>query len=662
MSAQAGVLYLNGQPNRHGLLEEMGKGLDRYGPDGGDQLESGSVGFVYRACHITPESVFEVQPSKGPGGAILTFDGRLDNREDLLMQLPTRPGEVWTDAAIAQAAFERWGEQCFVRLVGDWAIAAWSPETATVFLARDFSGTCPLYYSRLLSGTVLWSSELEQLAEQVVRWTGSSLKLNEEWIAGYLALGPRADQTPFVGINPVPPGQVVLVAGGKTMIRPHWQPDPGMEIRYRTDGEYEEHFRHLFRNSVRSRLRSKWPIWARLSGGLDSSAIVCMADDILAKEGAACPRLETVTTVFDDSPESDERQFAMAVERQRGSRGHHFSERDFPLLCDPFQPNAAGTPEILDCYIGREQAISEAMRKDAARVQFCGIGGDELLGNLGAGTATLLDHLWDWRPLHFWDLLGVWANGTKRSRWPLFWDVLSAKLPRGILQRVDFSQDIEQRVGFVDPNFRRRTNLDRLATLANDDPYGMRRPSQKGRATGLRSVIITVARAPQRRTVLGHLATPYLDRALATYLLAIPATQLARPGEPRSLMRRSLRDVLPRLVLKRRTKCSPDSALYRALCRNWAGLSHYLDATIATKFGLVEPGVLAGLAEKASHGAIPITHVSRIICLESWLVANAGLLGIDESGNLRRGEARTLMPRRNTLRKSPGLLNCGPEF
>src|SRR5579864_4787500 len=94
-------------------------------------------------------------------------------------------------------------------------------------------------------------------------------------------------------------------------------------IRYRTDAEYEEHFRSAFEQSVKRRLGSAAPVLAELSGGVDSSSIVCVADDILTREGG--PRLDTVSYYDDSEPNWDERPFFTRIEEKRGRTGCHIN-------------------------------------------------------------------------------------------------------------------------------------------------------------------------------------------------------------------------------------------------------------------------------------------------------------------------------------------------
>lgn len=628
MSAQAGVYYRENQPALHGLLSEIGRSLRRQGPDGGDERQVGPVGFAFRAAAIEPDASTDCQPLNGAQDMLLTWDGRLDNRDDLMLQVCDSVQRHPSDAAIVLSVFERWREDAFPRIIGDWALAAWVPQEKTLYLSRDFVGTCPLYYTTLVPGILLWSSELEELATLVVKMSDKRLRLEDRWIAGYLAIHPENDVTPFAGILPVPPGHFVMATSDSLTVRRHWLPDPGLALRYRRDAEYEEHFRELFRGAVRCRLRSARPVWAHLSGGLDSSSIVCMADDILEKGQALAPRVETITSAFDASPESDECRFVASIEAKRHGAGHYFKETDYPLLTHPFYHSPTGTPEFIDCFAGRERAICAAMEKDGARVQISGQGGDELLGNIGGGIPNLVDRLHRREWTAFWGELGRWSMAEKRSRAQIGTDVIASILPVRLQTMVCDHSSFAQRCMYINDDFSARFRFRDLLMPVVNDPYGLRLPSERGRSNGLLSVINIVGRTVFRRMGTTHVTYPCLHRPLVQFLLSIPFEQLYRPGETRSLMRRALRQLLPREILRRRSKRSPDSALYRALNREWPQIKLLLTEPLSAELGYISKDRLNEAAEVCRHGAFPITILLRVVCLEAWLRIQGEVLGV----------------------------------
>ena len=107
-----------------------------------------------------------------------------------------------------------------------------------------------------------------------------------------------------------PASSSVLLRPGKHTVSKYWDFDPGKRIRYRTDAEYEEHFRTVFATAVQRRLRSDRPVLAELSGGMDSSSIVCMADTsspaAQPNAHASTPSLGSTTPTTTLEPDTNE--------------------------------------------------------------------------------------------------------------------------------------------------------------------------------------------------------------------------------------------------------------------------------------------------------------------------------------------------------------------
>src|SRR5260370_32428753 len=123
MSALGGIYCRDGGPVPEQVLNAIQATLLNQGPDGGATVISGSVGITFRSLQITPEPDSGKQQPMLRGDLILTWDGRLDNRDDLLLQLREQVGANEPDEAIVAAAWARWNADCLPRLIGDWAIA-----------------------------------------------------------------------------------------------------------------------------------------------------------------------------------------------------------------------------------------------------------------------------------------------------------------------------------------------------------------------------------------------------------------------------------------------------------------------------------------------------------------------------------------------------------
>src|SRR5258707_14553304 len=147
MSVQFGRWNFEGQGPAPDYNEKVSATLAPYGPDSNESYSKGGVTILYRAFHTTKESRRESQPHVSPSGAVITWDGRLDNRAELIRDLRDVLAFDSTDVAIVAAAYEKWGADCFARLIGDWAVSIWNPNNRSLILAKDPIGTRHLYYS-----------------------------------------------------------------------------------------------------------------------------------------------------------------------------------------------------------------------------------------------------------------------------------------------------------------------------------------------------------------------------------------------------------------------------------------------------------------------------------------------------------------------------------
>src|ERR1700691_2764762 len=256
MSVQFGRWNFDGQPPAPDYIEKVSAALAPHGPDSNESYSKGGLRILYRAFHTTKESHREKQPYVSPSGAVITWDGRSDNRADLISELRDSLTVNSTDVAIVTAAYEKWGTNCLGELAGDWALSIWNPRERSVLLSKDPIGTKHLYYS-FDDKQLAWSTILDPL----VLFAGKTFEICEEYIAGWFAIMfPPAHLTPYVGIHAVPPSSSVLLRPGKHIVSKYWDFDPGKRIRYRTEAEYEEHFRSALAQAVQRRLRSDPPV------------------------------------------------------------------------------------------------------------------------------------------------------------------------------------------------------------------------------------------------------------------------------------------------------------------------------------------------------------------------------------------------------------------
>ncbi len=596
------------------MLASLGKALDTRGPDGGGESVSVNVGMTYRAFHTTKESQFESQPLTSTDGHMLTWDGRLDNRDDLIAELFSGPrSRIFTDVEIVLAAYLRWGQNCFVRLVGDFCLALWDPHQKLLLLVRDVVGTRPISY-HLHRGGVVWSTELIPLLDV----TNIRREVEEEYVAGFLMRYPEPGITPYKNVLAVKPNHIVSInQSGQLKETSYWRLDPDREIRYRRDEEYEEHFIHEFGAGMKAHLRSHRPVFSEASGGLDSSSIVCVGDGLIKSGQVQGTRLDTISHVYDESTTADESKFIQILEEHIGRSGHHLKESEYPYLKQLDRMRSL-VPNGVDVFAEYYRGAQDTMDRAGARVLLSGEGGDQMIGSSDDPSPELCDLLVQLKFLTLHKRLGVWSGALKRSYLWLLWQrTIIPTLPQS-LQSI-CSKPVNQMPPWFNGDFVVRARLkERL--LSKVDTGEFRLPSARDQYAGFASAATHIASGYRRQRFNGELRYPFMYRPLVEFLQSIPFEQHIRPGETRSLMRRALRTALPERIARRRTKGNPHEAICRAVIRELPSLRMLFKDPRVDAYGYVDPVALFEALELASHGLrIRIVSLLKTISLELWL-------------------------------------------
>ena len=612
MSVQAGIWNFDGKPVDPGLIAAFSESLKQQGPDDESSYVDGSVALLYRPFHTTAESRGETQPYVSRSGFILTWDGRLDNRDDLIADLCRDTEPEPTDVAIVAAAFDRWETECFRRIVGDWAVSVWKPEQYELIFAIDYMAIRHIFYY-LKNNRIWWATDLTPLA----LLSGDKFHIDDDYIAGYFAHDPDAHLTPYREIREVPPGQFVCIRNGNASVGRHWQFSPRSRIHYKTDAEYEEHFRHVFGVAVRRRLRSDSPVLAELSGGIDSSSIVCMADDILAKEGAQTPRLGTLSYYDKTEPNGDDWLYFPKIEEKRGRAGHRLDTSKLgntpaSLKYTHFDP--------LPGYLGHGRQL-EAERADVVtsggyRVVLSGIGGDEFMGGIPDPGAQLGDLIVQFKFIRLAQQLMAWSLVKRRPWIQLLWQASVDLLPPTLGQYFNKNAKIEP---WIDGDFARRTKLS-LRLLGTQEHFSFWLPSRRSYISGVFLLANKLAKFTPPRQALEETRYPYLDQNLIEFILSIPAPQLLRPGERRSLMRRSLVGLVPADILGRKTKQFGARTPLVSMQNSWDQLQMVFDSSLSSSLGYVTQHRFLEALHAALNGKeIHVVRLLRTISLELWL-------------------------------------------
>ena len=609
MSVQFGRWNWEGRPLEVESVERVKSLLSPYGPDGHGSHVQGSTAIVYSAFHTTRESHFETQPHYSSSKFVLTWDGRLDNRVELLGDLQGELSPESPDVSIVAAAYERWGTRAFANLLGDWALSIWNPGNRSLILAKDPIGTRPLYYF-LDAHQITWSSLLDLL----VHFYSSPLTLAEEYVAGWMAVFPDTQLTPYAGIYSVPPSSYVRFEARRHTVTRYWEFESSKLVRYKSDAEYEDHFRTVFAEAVLRRLRSNRPIVAELSGGMDSTSIVCMADVLQQKAPTELDPVDTISYFDESEPHWDDRPYFTLVEERRGRPGCHidagnrkfFHFPDDHLLVTPGEAHSQGhVSEQLRLLINRE----------GTRVLLSGTGGDEVTGGLPTPIPELQDLLTRFRLKDLAHALKAWALDKRKPWFYLFFEAIRGFLPVGLLGLPEFRKPAP----WLTSRFVQR-NREALLGYERALPIFPSLPSFEENRRALEALRRQLGCETLPKNPVYEIRYPYLDRSLLEFLYAVPRDQLVRPGERRSLMRRALKGIVPLEILQRKRKAYVARAPRSAIEREFLPFLSANDSLVSAELEIVDATEFRRALELARDGqGVAMVALLRTIEIELWL-------------------------------------------
>lgn len=326
MSGIAGILHVDGRPARLEDVQAMTAAMAHRGPDGHGEWVGGGVALGHCLLATTPESVGEHQPCVDHGGEVcLIFDGRLDNRDELLGQVgperPPAPGV--TDAEIVLHSYLRWGREMVPRLLGDFALAVWDARRRELLCARDYLGKRPFFYSFDGRRFRFASEPQVVLLDRTIPRT-----INEAMVGEFLASDVCSrSETVFTHLLRLPAAHTLTVGTRGVSLRRYWQWDPDREVRFDSDAEYAACLLDLLKQSVRAHMRVLGPLAADLSGGLDSSSVVAVVE-ALRRDGLDIA-FETYSQVFPGWT-CDESEYIHAVVDYWGLPSHLQVHRPVP--------------------------------------------------------------------------------------------------------------------------------------------------------------------------------------------------------------------------------------------------------------------------------------------------------------------------------------------
>ena len=632
MAGIFGVFRLDGGPVDRTLVARMSRMLAHRGPDSEGVVFEDALALGCRMLSVTPESSGEIQPVRRASGTRLAFDGRLDNRDELIDRLRNHDdvSAAMGDAELAAALYEFFGPEFARHLLGDFAVAVVDKPNRRVVLARDAIGIRPLYYRRT-AVALSFASETKALTIDPAVPVRPNHRLLAELMLRQLHRRDHDGSTLVEGICEVPPAHVVILDAKTSDVRRYWDFDGHGLNKAPSFDDLAEEFRYHFERAVRRRLRSAHRIAIAVSGGTDSSSIYSVAARAVGERAVG------LSYSMGDGGPADETQFVAELERACGHR-----------IVPVDSPSSAGPLFRADELIRRVEAPmanAEWMRADrlvatarlhGATTLLSGHWGDQLLFD----QAYLIDFL------HSGSWLAIASHLREYRRWfpeaapteftgRLAGDLLEYDLPRWVRGAVRGARRAWRKPApwddWYSSWFRAQAGPDVFArelTPARDRGGDV---SVLARALyrEVRSRYHVLCLEWQNKMAAAHTverAFPFLDRDLVEFVMGVPGRMLAREGVPKALLRAAMKDTVPASILQRRAKADFTAAVNATSLRESSAIAELLTRNpMVVQFGYVDADQLRkGLASAAdalkhSRSSVASWRVTALVALELWL-------------------------------------------
>lgn len=557
MSAIAGIISFEGAPADSTIVQRLGNAISPFGRDQLDSLDWKGGHFLRALLRTTPEDTFDCQPLvHEEANLLLLFDGRLDNREELGLQLGMNASNLRNlpDSALALYAVLRWGKEAPARFVGDFALACWQPSRRRLWLTRDAMGSRSLYWH--LNGRQLaFSSSARSLL------TLPSIKpaIDEARMHDHLCLLPQlGTESFFQGISRVEPGHVVEFVDGKQISNCRHQDFEHIEtLKLARDEDYVDALDELMTRVTRAHLRSCTPISSQLSSGLDSSTVTAYAARALAARGERLTAYTAIPRPGYDGPvpigrHADESALAGTLAARLSNIDHELVDvhgqnwlehaRELVGIMD--------VPHMNPCNSLWLSEINRRSADSASRVLLTGAAGNMTISYHGLpGFSQMIQKghwlAW-WREFQFWRTQGLWKTPIIHGVFP--------NLPATVLHALRLLRD------------KPKASLSDYSAISHSLKTRMESQGRQGRGFNTsvkngKSARISHLQSMERGPYALHANTygierrdPTVDLRIVRFCLSVPENQYLRGGKTRWLLRRLIKDIVPPEVVRCRTR------------------------------------------------------------------------------------------------------------
>ena len=602
------------------LINDMLNLIHHRGPDDYGIFHDELITLGHRRLAILDTSSDGKQPMKSNNTTVITYNGEIYNYLELKRELIEKgySFKTKTDTEVLLAAYDYWGINCVNHFNGMWAFTIWDKEKHLLFCSRDRFGIKPFYFCESKE-LFAFASEIKQL----LITTKNPPKANLTNLIVYLTNGTidYSNETMFIGIQQLPGGHNLLFNTDTMKYTvEQWYDLKQISPSKREQTEDNQIFSELFRDSVKLRLNADVPVGSCLSGGMDSSAIVCCANQFLNEIGHSGHQ-HTVSSCSADKA-YDEQEYIDDVVKHTDVHSHkiypdmnHFFDELNEVIWHMDEPFGSTS-------IYAQWNVFKEAKKQGLTVMLDGQGADEQLGGYTGFYSIYFTNLLRKRKFkklfHEINQFQQLRVGSESTSIPLIFvkTIVNALLPFSLrLWLADFFHTKLTEGPFPD-NFYRNNDIYKIKKAHNErDEYQFIYACMH---TGLAALLHYEDRNSMAHSIESRV--PFLDYRLVNEVYSMPLGHKIKDGKTKYILREGLKDLLPEKTYNRYSKlafATPEDKWYRD---NTELIRNELDLACDILTGLLnKKQVLAWYDKNISEMKYGDFRVFRIICAAHWV-------------------------------------------
>ncbi|MGB2912482.1 MAG: asparagine synthase (glutamine-hydrolyzing) [Pyrinomonadaceae bacterium] len=594
--------------------------LHHRGPDDGGIYVDGNIGLGHRRLSIV-DVAHGAQPMfNSDRSCSIVYNGEVynhaDHREDLIARGYKFQNRSDTETILH--LYEAHGRDCVEYLRGMFAFAIWDKRKQELFIARDRFGVKPLYYVHDSNGNLFFASEIKALLEAGAVKPEINFNALPDQLANH---GTSGDETLYANVKRLMPGHTMVWKDGKIDIREFWDLSFEPKHEARSDDEYIDEWRELFRQSVELRLMADVPLGMFLSGGIDSSAIAAMMSTLVAEP------IKTFSVAFNER-DANELEYARLVAKKFGTDHHEITitpEQFFEAL-----PNLVWQEdEPIGFLASVPLYFVSKLAQQHVKVVLTGEGADETMAGYGryakalkllsygekyesvtpgflrdavrGGVATL--------PASMSRKLGRTFLSRESDIENLFFDNFSVFSKS--MQKELFARETRERIENTDPYFLQNRLIDRC-----DAEDVLDKLLYADTKTYLHELLMKQDQMSMAALIESRV--PFLDHKLVEFTARMPREMKLRGGTTKWILREAMKGILPTEILDRPKMGFPVpiGGWFRGEFKHI--VDEYILGSRAMDRGIFDAGFVKKLVAEHNAGANHDERLWSLVNFEIW--------------------------------------------